>query len=261
MMPPDLPPSILVTASGPRADIRLNRPDVLNAMSFEVFEALSDAVDEVAGSGARICVVSGEGRSFCSGIDVGALASGSSSPEEMIATAQRGFRKLAALPFPTIASVQGHALGAGLQLAIACDLRVVARDARLGLLELNYGIIPDLGGSTGLPRLVGAGRAKKMIWTGEQLDGDEAGRIGLAEMVVEPQDLVATSDGLAAAIAEAPEVPVVEAKALIDAGPDLDVPGGFDAEAAAQVRCMTDPGFAEAMLAGVRKVMEDRSRQ
>lgn len=261
MMSSDRSRPILVTFSGARADIRLNRPDVLNAMSFEMFEALSDAVDEVAGSGARVCVLSGEGRSFCSGIDIGDLASGSGSPEEMISTAQLGFRKLTALPYPTIAVVHGHALGAGLQLAIACDLRVAERDARLGLLEMNYGIIPDLGGSTGLPRLVGTGRAKRMIWTGEQVDGEEAGRMGLVETVVEPGELGAATDALATAIAEAPGTAVREAKALIDASSALDVPGGFDAEAAAQVRCMTDPGFSEAMLAGVRKIREGRSKR
>lgn len=258
-MPPDPARPILVSVSGSRADIRLNRPEVLNAMSFELFEALAEAVDEVGASDADVCVVSGEGRSFSSGIDVTSLAAQSGPPNELISLAQRGYRKLTALSCPTIAVIQGHALGAGLQLAIACDLRIVARNARMGLLELNYGIIPDLGGSTGLPRSIGAGRAKKMIWTGEQIDGDEAGRIGLAEVVVEATDLGATTDDLAAAIAAAPTGPVREAKALIDASRDLDVQAGFDAEAAAQERCMSDPGFAETMLAGVRKVMQKRS--
>lgn len=258
-MPPDPARPILVSVSDSRADIRLNRPQVLNAMSFEVFEALADAVDEVAAADPDTCVVSGEGRSFCSGIDVTSLAAQSRPPDELIAVAQRGYRKLTALPCPTIAAIQGHALGAGLQLAIACDLRVVARDARLGLLELNYGIIPDLGGTIGLPRSIGAGRAKKMIWTGEQIDGDEAGRIGLAEVVVEASELGRTTDDLAAAIAAAPRGPVREVKALIDASRDLDVQTGFDAEASAQERCMSDPGFAEAMLAGVQKVMQKRS--
>lgn len=259
-MPPDPARPILVSLSGSRADIRLNRPEVLNAMSFEVFEALAEAVDEIGASDVDVCVVSGEGRSFSSGIDVTSFATQSGPPDELISVAQRGYRKLTALPCPTIAAIQGHALGAGLQLAIACDLRIVARNARMGLLELNYGIIPDLGGSTRLPRSIGAGRAKKMIWTGEQIDGDEAGRIGLAEIVVDEAELGATTDDLAAAIAAAPRGPVRETKALIDASRDLDVEAGFDAEAAAQERCMSDPGFAEAMLAGVQRVMQKRSR-
>ena len=179
--------------------------------------------------------------------------------EEMVARAQAGYRKLAALPVPTIAAVQGYAFGAGLQLALACDLRVLTRDAQVGLLEINYGLIPDLCGSTRLPQLVGPGRAKRMIWFGERIDAPEAEHIGLAEFVVEPEDLMTTVDDLAKRLADMPSTPIREAKALIDRAHTRDTDDGMDAEAEAQMRCMSDPAFSEAVMAGVQRKAAARS--
>lgn len=237
-----------VSYSGPRADLRLNRPDVLNAMSIEVFDALSVAADEIAAQdGIEVVVVSGEGRSFSSGIDLASLGEVSGTPAEMIARAQAGFRKIAALRMPTIAAVQGHAFGAGLQLALMCDLRVVTEDASLGLLEMRYGLIPDLGGSTRLPQLVGAGRAKRMIWLAERIDGLGAERIGVAELVVPAGELSSTVDDLAAKLAAPPHVAKRQAKKLADGAHLVSQADGMDAEATAQIECMTSPEFPEAV--------------
>lgn len=244
---------LLVSTEGPRADVILNRPEMLNAMDFDMFDLLAEAVDELAGlDELRVVVVSGSGRSFSSGIDVSSFGTISGGPAEMIARAQAGFRKLADLPVPTIAKLHGHALGAGLQVGLACDLRVVATDALLGLLETDYGLIPDLGGSTQLPRLIGTGRAKKMIWLGEQITGDEAAALGLAEAAVPPSELDDRVDELAAAISQRPAVPVREAKALVNFAWAGDIASGMDREADAQERCMTDPSFAAAMMEGLR---------
>ena len=240
--------------SGGRADLRLNRPEVLNAMSFEVFDAFARATDEIATrDDVHVVVVSGAGRSFCSGIDLSALGEFSGTLEETIARAQAGFRKLAALPMPTIASVQGHALGAGLQVALMCDLRIVATDASLGLLEMRYGLIPDLGGSTKLPHLVGTARAKKMIWLTERVDGAEAERIGLAELAVPAQELTATVDDIAERLAQTPHVAKRAAKRLIDGTHLLTQEQGMDAEALAQAECMTSPEFAEAIARSLQR--------
>lgn len=237
-----------VSYSGARADLRLNRPDVLNAMNIEVFLALADAVDEIARhDGVEVVVVSGEGRSFCSGIDVTSLGETSGTTEEMIGRAQAGFRKLAALPMPTIAAVQGHAYGAGFQLALMCDLRVVADDASLGLLEMRYGLIPDLGGSTRLPQLIGAARAKRMIWLEERIDGREAERIGAAEFVVPALELSGTVTHLAARLAAPPHTAKRLAKSLVDGAHLVDQEEGMDREATAQLECMTSPEFPEAI--------------
>lgn len=237
-----------VSFRGPRADIRLNRPEVLNAMSFEVFDALAAACDQLRGrDDIEVVVVSGEGRSFSSGIDLNSFGEIAGTPSEGIARAQAGFRKLKELPMPTIAAVRGHALGAGLQVALACDIRVVTEDASLGLLEMRYGIIPDLGGSNLLPRLVGEGRAKKMIWLAERIDGREAERIGLAEVCVPESDLDKVVDELADRIAEPPHLAKRMAKRVIDRSHLVDVAAGMDNEAEAQVECLTSPEFTEAV--------------
>jgi enoyl-CoA hydratase/carnithine racemase len=246
--------AVTVKIEGARADLRLNRPEVLNAVDLDVFDGLSNAADEISGNrDVRVVVVSGEGRAFCSGIDVTSLGQVTGSLPEMIARAQAGFRKLAGLSVPTIAAVQGYAYGAGLQIALACDLRVLARDAKVGLLELNYGLIPDLCGSTRLPQLVGAGRAKRMIWLAERIDAAEAERIGIAEWVIEPDRLTATVDEIAGRLAKAPPVPVAESKALIERAHLRDLEDGMDAEAEAQMHCMSDPGFGDAVMAGVQQ--------
>jgi len=248
-------PAVTVSFDGPRADLRLNRPDVLNAVDLEMFDGLSTAADEIAvNRDVRVVVVSGEGRAFCSGIDVSSLGAVTGSPAEMVERAQAGFRKLASLPVPTIARVHGYAYGAGFQIALACDLRVFARDAKVGLLELNYGLIPDLCGSTRLPQLVGPARAKRMIWLAERVGAEEAERLGICEWVADPDQLDATVDDIATRLAAAPATPVREAKALIDRAHQRGLDDGMDAEAEAQMRCMSDEGFGEAVMAGVQRL-------
>ena len=240
--------------SGHRANLILNRPEVLNAMDWDTFEALARACDELAEQGdVRVVVVSGEGRSLSSGIDTSAFSSPRGSMEDMIAHAQAGFRKLASLPMPTIAAVKGHALGAGLQLALACDIRVAAADASLGLLEHRFGILPDLGGTQQLPRLVGPGMAKKMIWTQERIDGAEAQRRGLVEVVVEPDELDSAVDDLAALIAAAPPTAVREVKRLVDLSSRVPIAEGMDEEARGQLACFGSADFGEAIAAFVEK--------
>lgn len=241
---------VQVTVGDDRADLVLRRPDVLNAMDFEVFDALSAAVDEIAAADAvRVVVVGGEGRSFSSGIDTSAFGELTGTPGERIQRAQAPFRKLAALPLPTIAKVQGHALGAGLQLALACDLRVVAEDASLGLLEGKYGIIPDLGGTQRLPLLVGPGWAKKMIWLAERIDGLTAGNIGLAEVVVPAAELDGAVDDLAQRIVAAPPLATKQAKRLVDLAGTVPHAAGMDEEARSQIGLLASDDFGEAISA------------
>lgn len=243
-----------VRSDGARADLVLRRPDVLNAMNIEVFEELATAADEVANmSEVRVLVVSGEGRSFSSGIDTSSFGTVAGDPKTQIARAQAGFRKIAALPIPTIAAVKGHALGAGLQLALACDVIIATTDASMGLLELRYGIVPDLGGTQKLPLLVGPGRAKKMIWLAERIDGVEAERIGLAQVVVEEADLDHTVDSLAAGLASAPPLAVRAVKRLVEIAGTVDTAEGMDEEARAQADLLVSNDFGEAISAFIEK--------
>lgn len=237
-----------VTFSGYRADLVLRRPELLNAMDFDVFDALAKATEELAThDDVRVLVISGEGRSFSSGIDTSTFGELTGTPAERIERAQAAFRNTASLPMPTIAKVQGHALGAGLQLALACDLRVVAEDASLGLLEGKYGIIPDLGGTQRLPLLVGTGWAKKMIWLAERIDGVTAGRIGLAEIVVPAADLDKTVDDLADRMAAAPPLATRQAKKLVDLAGTVPHDAGMDEEAKAQMDLLASEDFGEAI--------------
>lgn len=246
--------TVRLERSGERIDVVLDRPDVLNAMDFDTFDRLAEVAVEIErDSDARVVVVRGEGRAFSSGIDVSNLGSVAGDPAEMIARAQEGFRRFGELPVPSVAAVHGFAFGAGLQLALVCDLRVMTEGTQVGLLEANYGLIPDLGGSTLLPRLIGPAAAKKMIWLAERIDTPEALRLGLADLVVPQEDLEAAVEGLAKKLIDAPKTPVRESKALIDRAHLNDLGDGMDAEAVAQKRCMTSPEFGENLLRGLQQ--------
>ena len=138
-------------------------------------------------------------------------------------------------PYPTIAAVRGYALGAGLQLALACDIRVFARGTQVGLLEHKYGILPDLGGTQRLPRIVGAGKAKEMIWTAARIDADEAYRIGLCERLVDDEELEKRSRRRSRpTIAAQPPLAVQGAKRAVEAAGRLPVAEGLVVEAEEQ---------------------------
>lgn len=254
--------------AGPVATVVLNRPDKLNSFTPQMWAELRTlGTSLVADPGdIRALVVRGEGRAFSSGIDTSVFAEGLSAESlgddapprhedptvAAILRAQDSYTWLAEAPFVTIAAVRGFALGAGLQLAIACDIRVVARGTRLGLLELQYGILPDLGGTQRLPRIVGAGKAIELITTAAMIDADEALRIGLVERVVEDDDLDGAADSLATQIAAQPPLAVRGAKRAVHAALDgRSVRDGLVVEAEGQAVCLTSSDFREAIAAFV----------
>jgi enoyl-CoA hydratase/carnithine racemase len=223
-------------------------------MNWDVFDGLAEAADTIRDTeGVRVVVVQGAGRSFSSGIDTSAFGDLEGSFDEMVARAQAGFRKIAALPMPVIAVVRGHALGAGLQLALACDLRVVAADSSLGLIEARFGLIPDLCGTQRLPSLVGPARSKKMIWLAERVSGTEAGAMGLADIVVPADEVQAAADALASRLAEAPPVAVREVKRLVEIAGGVPLSEGMDEEAEAQRKAFSSADFSEGISAVIEK--------
>lgn len=236
------------------ARIALARPDKRNAMNAQMFDELALAAERAASDDhVRLVVVSGDGPSFCAGIDLAELAKlVSIDPTEIrsfVAFAQRPFRALALLPKPSIASVHGHAVGAGFQLALACDLRIVAPDVSFAMLEVGYGLIPDLGGAHRLARAVGTARAKDLVWTGRSVDAGEAAAIGLANRLALDGDLAGETDRLVQALLARAPLPQRLMKALIEQAAETPFQAELEREAEAQVTAVRSDDFREAVSA------------
>jgi enoyl-CoA hydratase len=171
--------------------VTLDRPEVLNALNFELLREFGAILDELAVSDARALLVTGAGdRAFCAGADIKELMGRSlRARRDGAAFGQAIFSKLDALAMPSIALINGYAFGGGLELALACTFRVAARGAKLGLPEIKLGLIPGYGGTQRLPRLIGEARALEIILTGRFVDAEEAERIGLVTCIVE-DDLI-----------------------------------------------------------------------
>jgi enoyl-CoA hydratase/carnithine racemase len=211
--------------------LRLDRPKA-NALSLEVLVELEEFVDGMAVDTPGSVVVWGGERIFAAGADIAQFQGGPLQVQTMAAQFRRSFDKLAALSCPTIAAINGYALGGGCEMAMACDLRVAADNAKLGQPEVLLGIIPGGGGTQRLPRLVGVSRAKDLILTGRHIDAAEALRIGLVDRVVPAGDVLQVATALGASLAAGPRLALATAKALIDSGFDVPLADGLDDEMA-----------------------------
>lgn len=194
------------------ASLELNRPEVRNAINRELAETMSRTLDEwAARDDVKVVIVSGAGgKAFAAGADIGELKERSHT-QAFLAWTARVFQQLEDFPRPTIAAIDGFALGGGLELALACDLRVASKSAKVGMPEVSLGIFPSAGGTWRLPRLVGLGRAKELIYTGRIVDAVEASSWGLFESLVESDakaeavriaKLIAANDALAVQVAK-----------------------------------------------------------
>lgn len=198
---------------GAIGEIRLNRPEVLNALGAQWPEEMLAAAaamqedDEV-----RVVLLTGEGRTFCSGLDLTQLARGE-IPDRFFHTAEYAFRAMETMDKPVIAGLQGYCIGGGLQLAIACDARIAADDAILGLPAVQEAFLPGMG-TYRLPRLIGMGWARHLILSGENVGADEAYRVGLVNKVVPRADLGRELETWAARYLEVPRPSVTWAKRL-----------------------------------------------
>ncbi|MEW5740495.1 MAG: enoyl-CoA hydratase/isomerase family protein [Myxococcota bacterium] len=197
--------------------LELNRPEVRNAINRELCEVMGRTLDEwAARDDVRAVVISGAGgKAFAAGADISELKD-RTHKESFLAWTQRLLQKVEDFPRPTIAAIDGYALGGGLELALACDLRVAAKSAKVGLPEVTLGIFPSAGGSWRLPRLVGLGRAKELIFTGRIVDAEEASHWGLFEALVET-DALAEARRIAALIAANSPLAVQVAKVSMNA--------------------------------------------
>jgi len=215
------------------ATITINRPKALNALNSEVIGELKDAAARCKTDEAiKAVILTGAGeKSFVAGADISQMAE--LRPQQAMEFMEAGietFRMYEVLPKPVIAAVNGFALGGGCELALACHLRVFSRTAKIGLPEVGLGVIPGYGGTQRLARIVGLGRALELILTGNPIGAEEAWRIGLANRVVEPEELPAAARQLAAAItARAPRAVSLALEAVL-AGHGLPLEQGLQVE-------------------------------
>jgi enoyl-CoA hydratase/carnithine racemase len=242
-----VPNGIRLDRAGPVATISLCRPDVLNAQTPAMWAQLREYGRELPGD-VRVVVVRGEGRSFSAGLDrtvaAGALAELAALPDAealaRLSSYQEAFTWLRRPDLVTVAAVQGHAIGAGFQLALACDLRILAEDARLSMAEVTLGLVPDLTGTDRLTALVGYARAVELCLTARPVDAAEAHRLGLANAVVPVAGLDRAATELATALLAADRDAVVEIKALLAGAAQRTAGEQWAAERAAQLRRMRD---------------------
>lgn len=194
---------------GDCAVLTLDRREALNALSFDVIREIGARIEEAASGDARALVVTGAGpKAFCAGADIKELRGRDLMAQKRGAElGQAVFARLDTLPIPSVAAINGYAFGGGLELALACTLRIAARTAKLGLPEIKLGLIPGYGGTQRLPRVVGEARATEMILTGRTVGAEEAERIGLVHRLAE-------GDVLGAALAFAAEVTCYSLPAL-----------------------------------------------
>ncbi|HZG48029.1 MAG TPA: enoyl-CoA hydratase/isomerase family protein [Thermoleophilaceae bacterium] len=239
----------------------LNRPDKRNALNRELIQALGAGVEDAAGDhSVRVLVIRGEGAMFSSGMDLNDLRELAEDPGSL-----RSYRRpllawwnlLEEMPKPTICQIHGAALGGAFELALACDFRTMAEDAVAGIMEVRVGLLPDVGGCSRLPALVGLGNAKELIMTGKVIDGREAHRIGFANRIAPAERLDETTAALADELLACAPRAVGLAKRVLDAAAKPALALTLEQEVAAQETLAGSADFAE----GASAFFEKRTPQ
>jgi enoyl-CoA hydratase/carnithine racemase len=239
----------------------INRPEKRNALNGETIQELGAAIEAAAADDdVRVLVLRGEGAMFSSGMDLNDLRELAERPDNL-----RAFRRpllswwnlLEEMPKPTICQIHGAALGGAFELALACDFRTMAADAMAGIMEVRVGLLPDVGGCSRLPAIVGLGNAKELIMTGKVIDGTEAHRIGFANRVAPADELDATTEALASELLACAPRAVGLAKRVLDAAAKPALALTLEQEVAAQEALAATEDFAE----GTRAFFEKRLPQ
>ena len=251
---------ITVEREGGIALVTLNRPDKLNALDVAMFEALIHTSSSLKEDRSLRCVVlAGAGRAFCAGLDVSSFAEMAGGADAFFAMhedgpanrAQQACYGWSALPVPVIAAIQGHCFGGGLQLALAADIRIATADAKLSVMEVKWGLIPDMTGTQTLRHLVGLDVAKELTFSGRVVAGQEAHELGMVTRVSE--DPKAAALELARVIAKKSPDAIRHGKRLLDASVHLDLRAGLALEAKLQGELIGKPNQIEAVMANMQK--------
>jgi 2-(1,2-epoxy-1,2-dihydrophenyl)acetyl-CoA isomerase len=242
------------------ATLTLNRPDRLNALGDTLRDDLQDALTQASDDPeVRVMIVTGAGKGFCSGGDVKAMSerreSGSGRPlmEKVAPGRDRTVLAMRDSPKPIIAAVNGAAAGAGMNLALACDMRLASTAAKFAQAFVRRGLHPDWGGTYFLPRIVGTAKAAEMIFTGEIIDAQEALRLGIVSAVHPPEELMPAAHALARKIADGPPIAIRLAKRAIYHNLDSDLRQALEFETFAQNICFDTEDAAEGIRAFVEK--------
>jgi len=244
------------STDGPVATVKINRPDKHNAMNTDVARELIGVFKSIALEEKVLAVIlTGEGnRAFSAGADIEYMSK--ITPDESVEYAKLGqllTHTVEALPQPTIAAVNGYALGGGCELALACDIRIAAETAQLGQPEVTIGIPPGWGGTQRLMRIVGIAKAKELVYTGKKITAEEAHSIGLVNMVVPLESLADEAAKMADTIAANSAMGVRMSKVSINTGRNADLATGLDVELLAWRNCFTHEDRKERMTAFVNK--------
>lgn len=225
--------NVLLEKKGPYAVATIHRPEALNALNSQVLADLAELLDTVeADEEIRVLVITGAGeKAFVAGADIGEMSTLTKAEGE--AFGKKGndvFRRLETLPIPTIAAVNGFALGGGCELSMSCDIRIASEKAVFGQPEVNLGLVPCFGGTQRLSRLVGTGIAKEMIFTARQIKADEAKAIGLVNKVVASEALLDEAKAMMGVIISKAPMAVRYAKVAINKGVNMDLMNGLELE-------------------------------
>ncbi|MFO7555469.1 MAG: enoyl-CoA hydratase-related protein [Desulfobacterales bacterium] len=215
------------------AILTLNRPEVMNSFNFELLHALKEEIDTLKFKpGIRVAIIIGAGKkAFCAGADLKERATMSElQVKSFIFTIRNLFTSIEYLNKPVIAAINGVALGGGTELSLACDIRIASLNASMGLTETRLAIIPGAGGTQRLPRLIGRGKAKELIFTGRRVTAGEALQIGLVNQICEPESLLEECLKMAAMICETGPIAIEQAKYAINYGLETDLHTGLGIE-------------------------------
>jgi enoyl-CoA hydratase len=236
--------------------ITINRPKVLNALNKATMTELKELVEKIAqDSEVAVVIITGSSeKSFVAGADIAEMAGLSALEGRSWGKfSQAVFDQIENLPKPVIAAVNGYALGGGCELSMSCDIRIAAANAKFGQPEVLLGVIPGFAGTQRLPRLIGKGRAKELLFTGDPIDANEAYRIGLVNKVVAADQLIDAAKKMAAKIISRSPIAVRLCKAAVNEGLDMDLQSGEAYEAEAFGICFATADQKEGMTAFIEK--------
>ncbi|MBI4336416.1 MAG: enoyl-CoA hydratase/isomerase family protein [Chloroflexi bacterium] len=247
--------TLLYRKEGSLAVITLNRPDRLNALSRQLWQDMNAVLDEIEGDGeVRVVILHGNGRAFCAGADIRERVDTEAATPPLARATSAVFTKLENLSKVTIAAIHGFALGGGCELAMACDLRIAAEGSQFGQPEVKLGILPGAGGTQRLPRLIGSGRAKELMYVGDFIPASTAFQWGLVNRVVPADRLLDEARAFANVLLERPPLALRLIKSCVQVGLQTDLHSGLEYEA----RCSYILNTSEDRKEGMRAFVEKR---